>query len=197
MKFLTNSLMAVAVSAFFFTSCGGGAAKTGDTDKKAGEEEVKKAEPKKADPVADNADIAKMSDASKKYLDESSQVICGCLKDHGTELKSFVDEVNPMLSAEKADLKAIMTKVTETAKKMKAFTDCVGKTDAKRDEATKKGLDEDLKKILGEKPESDAKMKKQMEISVAYVSKNCSDNADLFKSFADLNTKMSELRKKK
>jgi hypothetical protein len=194
MNVLTKSLFLLIAVATFLSSCGG-AAKT--EEKKEGGEEVKKEEPKKADPVADNADIAKMSDASKKYLEESSTVICGCLKDHGKDLKAFVDEVNPMLSDEKADMKAIMTKVKDTAKKMSGFTECVSKAEAKRDEATKKGLDEDLKKILGEKPEMEAKMKKQMEISLAYITKNCSDNAPLFSGFMELNTKMSDLRKKK
>jgi hypothetical protein len=69
MKILSNALLAVIMTAFVFTSC-------------------------KNDPTANNADIAKLSDVSKKALDESAVKVCSCLKDNGKDLKAVLDEMD-------------------------------------------------------------------------------------------------------
>jgi hypothetical protein len=170
MKILSNALLAVIMTAFVFTSC-------------------------KNDPTANNADIAKLSDVSKKALDESSKKACTCLKDNGKDLKAFLDEVNPKLAeAEKSEnpMEIIMD-IQGSGDKIKNFSECLSKANPKDDEASNKALEEDINKIMGENSEIEAKSKKMLEMMNAYLTKNCPDEQKVFADFNGLGEKMQTI----
>jgi hypothetical protein len=173
MKILSNALLAVIMTAFVFTSC-------------------------KNDPTANNADIAKLSDVSKKALDESSKKVCTCLKDNGKDLKAVLDEINPKLAeAEKSENPMeILMGIMGSMGKIKAFGECIEKANPEDDEASKKALEEDMKKIMGENSDREAENKKMLEIMNAYLSKNCPDEQKIFADFMGLGEKMQAISKK-
>jgi hypothetical protein len=174
MRTLTKTLMSALVAAIFMTSCAG-------------------------DPTSSNPDIAKLSDVSKKALDEVSKKGCECLKKHGKGLQEFMAEAKPLLAdAEKSENPMeVMGKLMGSMMKMKDFGECFKDVDPKGDEATEKAMEEDMKKILGENPERGAEKKKQMEIMNAYFGKNCPSEAKIFADFIKFGEQMENLRKKK
>jgi hypothetical protein len=173
MKILSNALLAVIMTAFVFTSC-------------------------KNDPTANNADIAKLSDVSKKALDESAVKVCTCLKDNGKDLKAVLDEINPKLAeAEKSENPMeILMGIMGSMGKIKAFGECIEKANPEDDEASKKALEEDMKKIMGENSDREPENKKMLEIMNAYLSKNCPDEQKVFADFMGLGEKMQAISKK-
>jgi len=174
MRTFTKTLMAFALIGFLMTSCGGG------------------------DPTSKNPDIAKLSDTSKKALDEASKGGCECLKKHGKDLKAVIDELKPIIAdAEKSkeDPMAMMGKIIGPMMKMKDFGECFEKTMDKKDEAVDKAMEEDMKKIMGDNTDPKAKNKKQMEILQAYFGKNCPSEAKIFDEFMKFGEQMDKLSK--
>jgi hypothetical protein len=145
-----------------------------------------------------NADIAKLSDGSKKAIDEATKVGCKCLKEHGSELKSVLDELKPVLAeAEKSENPMeVMGKVMGSMMKMQNFGQCMKDADPGEFEGAN-ALSEDMKKILGDNPEPNATQKKQMELFAAYFNKNCPNDAKIFDDFIKFGEAMQALSSKR
>ncbi len=174
MNYITKNLFVILTACIIFISCAGG------------------------DATSKNPDIAKLSDASKKALDEASKGGCECLKKHGKDLKALIDELKPILAdAEKSkdDPMAMMGKIMGPMMKMKDFGECFEKSMDNEDEASAKAREEDLKKILGDNADPKAKQKKQMEILQAYFGKNCPSEAKIFDEFTKVGEQMDKLSK--
>jgi hypothetical protein len=172
---LTKTLFALLSAGIMLTSCGGG------------------------DPTSKNPDVAKLSDTSKKAMDEASKGACECLKTHGKDLKAVIEEIKPVLAeAEKSSENpgALMGKLMGPMMKVKDFGECFQKVD-KKDEASDKAMEEDLKKIMGDNTDFKDKQKKQMEILQAYLSKNCPNEAKTFEDFMKFGEQMDKTFKKK
>jgi hypothetical protein len=80
--------------------------------------------------------------------------------------------------------------------KIKAFGECIEKANPEEDEASKKALEEDMKKIMGENSDREAENKKMLEIMNAYLTKNCADEQKIFADFMGLGEKMQAISKK-
>ncbi len=188
MKTLTKNLSLMLLAIFFLASC----ISADNKEKKEGKEATK-------DEASENADIAKLSDISKNELDKVSKAGCECLKNHGSELKTFLDEVKPLLAEAKNSKEPmeVMSKAGDSMIKMNNFGECMNKADTGETEETKKAIDEDLVKILGENPEPEVKQKKQMEILNAYFGKNCPNEGKLFTDFIKFGEEMEALAKNK
>jgi hypothetical protein len=178
MRALTKTLLAFVAGAFFLTSCGG-------------------------DPTASNPDIKQMSDASKKALDDAAKVSCGCLKTNGKDLKEATTKMKPILAeAEKAEnpmeVLGKMGEIMEGLKGLEAFGECMKDArPGKGDEAAEKALEEDMKKIMGEKPDFKAVSEKRRDISLAFLKKNCASEAKILEDMMKVQEDASALRKKK
>ncbi len=174
MKILSNALLAVIMTAFVFTSC-------------------------KNDPTANNADIAKMSEAGKKAMDEESKRICSCLKEKSNDFKTLLDEVKPKLAeAEKSEnpMESVMQIYLSVEKTEKSFGECMSKISPEDDEASSKALKEDFEKIMSEVTDNEAKVKKPIDIMNAYLTKNCANEQKIFADYIGLGEKMNSLQKK-
>jgi hypothetical protein len=144
-------------------------------------------------------DIAKLSDTSKKAMDEASKGGCECLKTHGKDIKTVLDELKPVLAeAEKSngEDKEIIAKILGPMMIITEFGQCLAKS-AKRNEAADKAMEEDLKKILGDNTDPKAKQKKRLEILQAYLSKNCPNEAKTFEEFMNFDEQMNKIFKKR
>ena len=175
MNLFSKSILLAVAAAFFFSSCCG-------------------------DPTASNPEVAKMSDAGKKAMDEASQSLCTCLKDHGAGLKGVSAKVKEVAAeVEKAegaeDKMAAMGKMMEAMGGMKEFTECMNK--AKPSGDAEKAMEDDIKKIVGEDADRKTRNKKTFEIIQVYLDKNCSANAKVFKDFVATMDEMDNLRKMK
>ena len=174
MNYITKNLFVILTACIMFISCAGG------------------------DATSKNPDIAKLSDTSKKAMDEASKGGCECLKKHGKDLKAVLEELKPIFAdAEKSkeDPMAMMGKIMGPMMKMKDFGECFEKTMDKKDEAADKAMEEDMKKIMGDNTDPKAKNKKQMEILQAYFGKNCPSEAKIFDEFMKFGEQMDKLSK--
>jgi hypothetical protein len=175
MNYTTKNLFAILTACVIFISCAGG------------------------DPTSKNPDVAKLSDTSKKAMDEASKGGCECLKTHGKDLKAVIEEIKPVLAeAEKSNVEpgALMGKLMGPMMKVQDFGECFQKVD-KKDEAADKAMEEDLKKIMGDNTDPKDKQKKQMEILQSYFSKNCPNEAKTFDEFMKFGEQMDKTFKKK
>jgi hypothetical protein len=142
---------------------------------------------------------AKLSDTSKKAMDEASKGRCECLKTHGKDLKAVIDELKPVLAeAEKSNMEpgALIGKIMGPMMKLNEFGICFKKNN-KKEEAADKAMEEDLKKIMGKNTDFKDKQKKQMEILQSYFSKNCPNEAKTFDEFMKFGEQMDKTFKKK
>ena len=171
MKQLTKNLLIAFVATFFLFSCTG-------------------------DPTASNPDIAEMSDAGKKAMDEASKSLCTCLNEHGDGLKEFTKEMNTIAAEiEKAEdkegEKAAISKMMGAMGKMKAFGECMDK--AKPSGEAEKAIEAAMKKIIGEDANRKARNKKTFELLATFLDKNCASNAETFKGFISIMEKMDKI----
>jgi hypothetical protein len=174
MNYTTKNLFAILTACVIFISCAGG------------------------DPTSKNPDVAKLSDTSKKAMEEASKGGCECLKTHGKDIKAIITEIKPVLAeAEKSkgDPSEMIGKIMGPMMKISEFGKCLEKA-ADRNEEADKAMEEDLKKILGDNTDSKAKQKKQLEILQAYFGKNCPDESKTFDELTKIGEQMDKTFKK-
>ncbi len=170
MKTLTKKFILALSVLIFLSSCGG-------------------------DATSKNPDIAKLSDTSKKAMEEASKGGCECLKTHGKDIKAIITEIKPVIAeAEKSkdNPSEMLSKIMGPMMKISEFGKCLNKS-ADRSEEADKAMEEDLKKILGDNPDSNAKKKKQLEILQAYFGKNCPDESKTFDELTKVGEQLEKL----
>ncbi len=171
MNYITKNLFVILTACIIFISCAGG------------------------DATSKNPDIAKLSATSKKAMEEASKGGCECLKTYGKDIKAIITEIKPALEeAEKSkdDPSEMLSKIMGPMMKISEFGKCLKKSSDRSEEADK-AMEEDLKKILGDNPDSKAKKKKQLEILQAYFGKNCPDESKTFDELTKVGEQMEKL----
>ena len=178
MRLFSSHLLIILVASLFLLSCGSS----------------KKAAKAVTDPTKNHPDIAKMSKEAKAEMDKLSANACECLKQHGEELNTFVDEALSMLkeaqTKEDANPMEVMGKLMGSIANIRAFGECVQKVG---DNINQELLDEEMKKIIGEDADPKVKEKKQLEITNAFLGKNCPKEQQVFQKFVDFTKEVEAL----
>jgi hypothetical protein len=165
--------MAVAFVGFLMTSCVG-------------------------DPISSNPDIAKLSDKSKKAIDESSKNMCECLKIHKEDLKSLTELINdfkPKIAKAEESKEVALEIIQDLGPKMsmRELGGCMESKRSKIEDEDRESIDKDIDKIVGEKPDRRIREMKIMDIYLSYFGKNCPSEAKLFSQIIEFAKKMDKL----
>jgi hypothetical protein len=174
MRKFTKTFIFLVITGFLFASCNNG------------------------DPTTKNPNIAKLSETSKKAIDNITKKGCDCLKTHNKELKSVIEELKPIMAEaekQKGDPMEMMGKIMGPMMKMQAFGECQQKTMVMEDEAVNKALEEDFKKIVNSNKDKKGIPEISEEITLAYFSKNCPKEAKLLDELSKLDEQMSKISK--